>query len=131
MTTKNQIKRLKNCSFVKVMEVKGLKCYFDISVNLVTNWSVLKFPKIAQASPFNHDNKNSLNMYMYFFCCCLEFWPRLIVDEQKPAWLKVNFDRWQSEDTSDSEKEEQEQKAKLEVNIERVEGLVGWKMSKS
>ncbi|XP_073244120.1 very-long-chain (3R)-3-hydroxyacyl-CoA dehydratase-like isoform X2 [Porites lutea] len=43
-----------------------------------------------------------------------EFWPRLIVDEQKPAWLKVNFDRWQSEDASESEKEEEEQKAKLE-----------------
>ena len=41
--------------------------------------------------------------------------PRLIVDEQKPAWLKVNFDRWQSEDASESEKEEEEQKAKLEV----------------
>ncbi|XP_078375292.1 very-long-chain (3R)-3-hydroxyacyl-CoA dehydratase-like [Oculina patagonica] len=43
-----------------------------------------------------------------------EFWPRLIVDEQKPAWLKINFDRWQSEDASDSENEEQEQQAKLE-----------------
>ena len=48
---------------------------------------------------------------------CLEFWPRLIVDEQKPAWLKVNFDRWQSEDATDSEKEEEEeQQAKLEVS---------------
>ena len=47
---------------------------------------------------------------------CVEFWPRLIVDEQKPAWLKVNFDRWQSEDASDSENDEQEQKEKLEVN---------------
>ena len=37
------------------------------------------------------------------------------MDEQKPAWLKVNFDRWQSEDASESEKEEEEQKAKLEV----------------
>ena len=46
---------------------------------------------------------------------CVEFWPRLIVDEQKPAWLKVNFDRWQSEDASDSEKDEQEQQEKLEV----------------
>lgn len=44
------------------------------------------------------------------------FWPRLIVDEQKPAWLKVNFDRWQSEDASDSENDEQEQQEKLEVN---------------
>ena len=37
------------------------------------------------------------------------------MDEQKPAWLKVNFDRWQSEDASDSEKDEQEQQEKLEV----------------
>lgn len=43
-----------------------------------------------------------------------EFWPRLIVDEQKPAWLKVNFDRWQSEDASDSENNEQGQQEKLE-----------------
>ncbi len=57
---------------------------------------------------------------LYVLCnvgLCLEFWPRLIVDEQKPAWLKINFDRWQSEDASDSENEEQEQQAKLEVNI--------------
>ena len=46
---------------------------------------------------------------------CVEFWPRLIVDEQKPAWLKVNFDRWQSEDASDSENDEQGQQEKLEV----------------
>ena len=51
---------------------------------------------------------------------CSEFWPRLIVDEQKPAWLKVNFDRWQSEDTSDSEKDELEEQAKLEVNKTQV-----------
>lgn len=36
-----------------------------------------------------------------------EFWPRLLADEQKPAWLKINFDRWQIEDTSGSEREEQ------------------------
>ena len=56
-------------------------------------------------------------MIQTFICCrfCVEFWPRLIVDEQKPAWLKVNFDRWQSEDASDSEKDEQEQQEKLEV----------------
>lgn len=36
-----------------------------------------------------------------------QFWPRLLADEQKPAWLKINFDRWQTEDTSGSEREEQ------------------------
>ena len=38
------------------------------------------------------------------------------MDEQKPAWLKVNFDRWQSEEISDSEKDEEEQRARLEVS---------------
>ena len=51
-----------------------------------------------------------------FLVFCVEFWPRLIVDEQKPAWLKVNFHRWQDEDASDSDKEEREQQAKLEVS---------------
>lgn len=37
------------------------------------------------------------------------------MDEQKPAWLKVNFDRWQSEDASDSENNEQGQQEKFEV----------------
>lgn len=44
-----------------------------------------------------------------------EFWPRLLLDEKKPAWLKINFDRWQSEDASDSEKAEPEEKAEVEI----------------
>jgi len=43
-----------------------------------------------------------------------EFWPRLMLDEQKPAWLKINFDRWQSEDATDSEREEQDEQAEVE-----------------
>lgn len=43
-----------------------------------------------------------------------EFWPRLLIEEQKPVWLKINFDRWQSEDASDSEKDEQEEQAEME-----------------
>lgn len=27
-----------------------------------------------------------------------EWWPKLICNPQKPAWLKIDFDRWQSED---------------------------------
>ena len=46
------------------------------------------------------------------------------MDEQKPAWLKVNFDRWQSEDASESEKEEEEQKAKLEVRKFHVYNVI-------
>lgn len=61
--------------------------------------------------PLIHDS----NVYLMLILC-VAFWPRLIVDEQKPAWLKVNFDRWQSEDASDSENDEQEQQEKLEVN---------------
>ena len=34
----------------------------------------------------------------------LEFWFWLIVEEQKAAYLKVDFDSWQNEDASDSEK---------------------------
>lgn len=43
-----------------------------------------------------------------------EFWPRLMLDEQKAAWLKINFDRWQSEDATDSEREEQDEQAEVE-----------------
>jgi len=43
-----------------------------------------------------------------------EFWPRLMLDEQKPAWLKINFDRWQSDDATDSEREEQDEQAEVE-----------------
>ena len=60
--------------------------------------------------------RNKLTSIVMFLVFCVEFWPRLVVDEQKPAWLKVNFDRWQSEDASDSGKEEKEQQAKLEVS---------------
>lgn len=27
-----------------------------------------------------------------------EWWPRLISQPQKPQWLKIDFDRWQSPD---------------------------------
>lgn len=32
------------------------------------------------------------------------WWPRLIGRPQKPAWLKVDFDKWQSEDDIIEEK---------------------------
>lgn len=31
------------------------------------------------------------------------WWPRLIVTPAKPAWLKIDFDRWKSEDMDDEE----------------------------
>lgn len=43
-----------------------------------------------------------------------EFWPRLLGDEQKPAWLKIDFDRWQSEDASDTDQEELQNQAEVE-----------------
>lgn len=43
-----------------------------------------------------------------------EFWPRLLGNEQKPAWLKIDFDRWQSEDASDTDQEELQNQAEVE-----------------
>ncbi|CAH3122675.1 unnamed protein product [Porites lobata] len=43
-----------------------------------------------------------------------EFWPGLLGDEQKPAWLKIDFDRWQSEDASDTDQEELQNQAEVE-----------------
>ncbi|CRL02072.1 CLUMA_CG015096, isoform A [Clunio marinus] len=34
------------------------------------------------------------------------FWSRLICQPQKPSWLKIDFDRWQSEDPEDNEEGE-------------------------
>ncbi|KAK4883221.1 hypothetical protein RN001_006540 [Aquatica leii] len=33
------------------------------------------------------------------------WWPRLTSKPQKPGWLKIDFDRWQSEDDANSEEE--------------------------
>ncbi|XP_023943202.1 very-long-chain (3R)-3-hydroxyacyl-CoA dehydratase [Bicyclus anynana] len=37
------------------------------------------------------------------------WWPRLTAQPQKPAWLKINFDLWKSEDALDSEDECEEE----------------------
>lgn len=29
------------------------------------------------------------------------WWPRVIATPQKPSWLKIDFDRWQSEEDLD------------------------------
>ncbi|XP_033326572.2 3-hydroxyacyl-CoA dehydratase 2 [Megalopta genalis] len=34
---------------------------------------------------------------------CLGWWPRLTSQPQKPAWLKIDFDKWSSEDLDDIE----------------------------
>lgn len=36
------------------------------------------------------------------------WWPRLTAQPQKPAWLKINFDLWKSEDAADSEDEKRD-----------------------
>ncbi|XP_020285949.1 very-long-chain (3R)-3-hydroxyacyl-CoA dehydratase [Pseudomyrmex gracilis] len=36
---------------------------------------------------------------------CNSWWPRLISQPQKPSWLKIDFDKWQSEDVDDNEEE--------------------------
>ncbi|CAH2243559.1 jg1606 [Pararge aegeria aegeria] len=33
------------------------------------------------------------------------WWPRLTAQPQKPAWLKINFDLWKSEDAQDTEED--------------------------
>lgn len=33
------------------------------------------------------------------------WWPRLTSKPQKPAWLKIDFDRWQSEEDANSDTE--------------------------
>lgn len=34
---------------------------------------------------------------------CQSWWPRLISQPQKPPWLKIDFDKWRSEETEDDE----------------------------
>ncbi|XP_063704602.1 very-long-chain (3R)-3-hydroxyacyl-CoA dehydratase [Culicoides brevitarsis] len=36
------------------------------------------------------------------------WWPRLIAQPQKPSWLKIDFDKWKSEDDGDDEEEERD-----------------------
>ncbi|XP_031564729.1 very-long-chain (3R)-3-hydroxyacyl-CoA dehydratase-like [Actinia tenebrosa] len=37
------------------------------------------------------------------------FWQRLVNQEKKPHWLKINFDKWKNEDDSEDDKNEKEQ----------------------
>ncbi|XP_053612030.1 very-long-chain (3R)-3-hydroxyacyl-CoA dehydratase isoform X2 [Plodia interpunctella] len=38
----------------------------------------------------------------------VSWWPRLTAQPQKPAWLKINFDLWKSEDLQDSDEEKRD-----------------------
>ena len=46
--------------FVLICSV-DLSCYFDIALNSLTNWPVLKLSKIAWPSPFKYDQSNLKN----------------------------------------------------------------------
>ncbi|KYN40613.1 3-hydroxyacyl-CoA dehydratase [Trachymyrmex septentrionalis] len=39
---------------------------------------------------------------------CNGWWPRLISQPQKPSWLKIDFDKWKSEDMDDNEDEKRD-----------------------
>lgn len=36
------------------------------------------------------------------------WWPRLLSYPQKPSWLKIDFDKWKSEDLDDNEDEKRD-----------------------
>ncbi|KZC08553.1 3-hydroxyacyl-CoA dehydratase 3, partial [Dufourea novaeangliae] len=39
---------------------------------------------------------------------CFGWWPRLTSQPQKPSWLKIDFDKWTSEDIEDNEDEKRD-----------------------
>lgn len=39
---------------------------------------------------------------------CYGWWPRLTSHPQKPSWLKIDFDKWKSEDMDDNEDEKRD-----------------------
>lgn len=39
---------------------------------------------------------------------CPAWWPRLTSQPQKPSWLKIDFDKWTSEDLEDNEDEKRD-----------------------
>ncbi|XP_072038699.1 very-long-chain (3R)-3-hydroxyacyl-CoA dehydratase-like isoform X2 [Amphiura filiformis] len=49
------------------------------------------------------------------------FWPRLTRDDPKPAWLRIDFDKWKSEDDSDEEDEEAVMKKEQEEQMRQIE----------
>lgn len=36
------------------------------------------------------------------------WWPRLTSQPQKPSWLKIDFDKWKSEDMDDNDNEKRD-----------------------
>ena len=51
------------------------------------------------------------------FCTVEEFWPRLLTDEKKPTWLKINFDRWKTGDSDSAEEGDGDESAKIQVCV--------------
>ena len=40
-------------------------------------------------------------------------WPRLQRTQERPSWLRVDFDRWKSESSEEEDEKEKEQSKKL------------------
>lgn len=36
-----------------------------------------------------------------------KYWERLLADDNKPGWLKIDFDRWRGEDDSEDERQDE------------------------
>lgn len=53
------------------------------------------------------------------------YWPKLISSPSKPAWLKIDFDRWTSEDASVDDEENvgdvREDYPEIYDNLQKVE----------
>lgn len=54
---------------------------------------------------------------MYILSFFVEEWPRLLKSEQKPGWLKIDFDKLRLED---SDKEEEDETERINVRLNRV-----------
>ncbi|KAK3710041.1 hypothetical protein QZH41_012425 [Actinostola sp. cb2023] len=47
------------------------------------------------------------------------FWQRLVEQDKKPHWLKINFDKWKNEDDTDDE-EKKEEKEEEDPHINKI-----------
>ena len=39
------------------------------------------------------------------FTVIAKYWDRLLSEDKKPGWLRIDFDRWRSEDDSEEERQ--------------------------
>ncbi|XP_028399174.1 very-long-chain (3R)-3-hydroxyacyl-CoA dehydratase-like [Dendronephthya gigantea] len=50
-----------------------------------------------------------------------KYWERLLADNNKPGWLKIDFDRWRGEDDSEEEKQEEITRISVEHRKKQME----------